>query len=270
MLQRRSHPPSQDAAPALVAARTTGTGKVRILTLSRPKALNAVSRQMASQLFAALEETAQEDRIRVVVLTGVGRAFSAGADIKELQQLTPESAFEEDWLGDWNRVIMAFRKPIICAVNGLAFGGGAELAMMCDILHCGKSCMFALPEITLGTIPGAGGTQRLVHGIGKSRAFEMILTGERMGAEEALQHGLVSRVFEDHALLEGSVEFAEKVAQHSTVALQMAKCAMNATQKGVFEGLEVEKKLYHMTFGTACFKEGVDAFLEKRSPVFNY
>lgn len=257
-------------APTLVTARTTHTGKVRILTLSRPKALNAISRQMASQLFAALKAAANEDRIRVVVLTGVGRAFSAGADVKELQHLTPQSAFEEDWLADWNREVTAFRKPLICCINGLALGGGAELAMMCDVLHCSTSCQFALPEITLGTIPGAGGTQRLVHSVGKSRAFEMILTGERMAAEEALQRGLVSRVFEDEALLDGSVEFAEKVAQHSTVALQMAKCAMNATQKSVLEGLDVEKKLYHLTFGTRCFKEGIHAFLDKRSPNFEY
>lgn len=254
--------------PVLVTSSTTESGKVRVLTLSRPNALNAVSREMASQLFAALRQAAADKQIRVVILTGSGRAFSAGADIKELQHLTVESAFEQDWLAQWNTAIMSFRKPLIGAINGYAFGGGAEIAMMCDILHCGKSMKFGLPEITLGTIPGAGGTQRLVQAIGKSRAFEMVLTGERLGADEALQRGLVSRVFADDKLVEECVAFAEKVALQSSTALQMAKEAMNATQKSIMDGLELEKKLYHMSFGTECFREGVAAFVEKRPPQF--
>lgn len=253
---------------SLISQSTTSSGKVRILTLTRPKALNAISREMASELFAAMRDADADNSIRVAILTGSGRAFSAGADIKELQHLTSESAFQEDWLANWNRAFMAFRKPLICAINGFALGGGAEIAMMCDILHCGKSMKFGLPEINLGTIPGAGGTQRLIQAIGKSRAFELILTGESINSEEAYRRGLVSQVFEDDSLLDDSVAFAERLASKSGTTLQIAKEAMNASQKHIYDGLELEKKLYHMSFGTDSFQEGIQAFVEKRAPKF--
>lgn len=262
-------PPENLNSSQLVTTKLSETGKVCIITLNRPKARNAISRQLAVDLFTALGDADRSPSVRVAIITASGRAFSAGADVKELQTLTPETAFREDWLANWNANIVSFRKPLIAAVNGYALGGGMELAMMCDIIHCAKSASFALPEISLGTIPGAGGTQRLVSAVGKSRAFEMIYSGERMLSEEALRLGLVSKVFEDHVLLESCLDFAENLASMSQTALMMAKQAVNLSQRTLLDGVRQEKNLYHMSFGNSCFREGTSAFIEKRKPNFD-
>lgn len=252
----------------LLLSSTTASGRVRVLTLNRPSALNAISSALARALFDALDAAGADASVRAVVVTGAGRAFSAGADVRELARLTPAAAAARDWLGDWNARVLAFRKPLLAAVNGLALGGGAELALMCDVVHAARGAAFALPEVALGTIPGAGGSQRLVRAVGKSRACEMVFTGDRMHADEALRRGLVSRVFEDAELVDGCVAFAERVAEKGADALRLAKDAVALSQRGVVDALAEEKRLYHMSFGTEDFREGVAAFLEKRKPSF--
>lgn len=261
----------------LVETRTSASGRVRIIILSRPRALHAVNRRMAAALFGALREADADPRVRVIVLSSSKgsrvAAFCAGADVKELRSLGTASAYAEDWLGDWRRGFAQMRKPVLAAVHGLALGGGCEIAMMCDVIYCSPQAQFGLPEITLGTIPGGGGCSRLLRAVGKSRAMEMILTGEKMDASEALQRGLVARVFQDVEDVDRLVDevsvVAEKMAIHGVSTLMLAKEAVNAAEDAVLrEGLNAEKKLYHMSFSTADFAEGTSAFVEKRKPNF--
>jgi len=240
-------------------------GRVAILTLNRPKALNALCSPLINDLLTAIKHCDSDDSIGAMVLTGSKKAFAAGADIKEMQNRTFAENYRQNFLDFWGDVGKA-KKPIIAAVDGYALGGGCELAMMCDIMYAGANAKFGQPEITIGTIPGAGGTQRLTRLVGKSKAMEMNLTGTPIGAEEALAFGLVAKVCGDDVVGE-AVKTADKIASHSQLVVQMAKEATNAAYETTLtEGLATEKRLFHATFSTADRKEGMTAFVEKRKP----
>jgi len=234
--------------------------------LNRPKALNALCSPLMEELSGVLAELDEDDTIGAIVLTGNEKAFAAGADIKEMQNRKFPAVYRSNFLNGWN-FLTELRKPVIAAVNGFALGGGCEIAMMCDIIYAGENAQFGQPEINIGTIPGAGGTQRLIRAIGKSKAMEMILTGNRMNAQEAEKAGLVSKVFPSDQLLNKTIELAEKIAAQSRVASAMCKEAINAANEtSLHEGLKFEKRLFHATFATHDRKEGMTAFLEKRAP----
>jgi enoyl-CoA hydratase len=206
--------------------------------------------------------------VAVVVLTGSEKAFAAGADIKEMAEKDFANAFQSDFIAPWAR-IGQHRKPVIAAVAGYALGGGCELAMMCDVILAADSAKFGQPEINLGTIPGAGGTQRLARAIGKAKTMEMVLTGRMMDAAEAERSGLVARVVPAADLLEEAIRLAEVIAAKSQPVVQMAKDAVNAAyETPLAEGLRVERRLFYATFATEDRREGMAAFTEKRSPNF--
>jgi enoyl-CoA hydratase len=241
---------------------------VGFIQLNRPKALNALCDGLMAELNQVLDKFEHDPHISCVVLTGSDKAFAAGADIKEMMSLTFQQVYKGGFLEHWNR-ITTFKKPVIAAVNGYALGGGCELAMMCDIIYAGDKAQFGQPEIALGTIPGAGGTQRLTKAVGKSKAMELVLTGNRMSAQDAMVSGLVSKVFPADKLLEEALKLAEKIASHSPLTVRMAKEAVNAAfELQLKEGLVFEKKVFHSTFATADRKEGMEAFVEKRAPNF--
>lgn len=241
---------------------------IGFIQLNRPKALNALCEGLIQELNVALDEFEKNPRIACVILTGSDKAFAAGADIKEMQNLTFQDVLMSNFLGDWTRITQ-FRKPIIAAVNGFALGGGCELAMMCDIIYAGDKAQFGQPEINLGTIPGAGGTQRLTKAIGKSKAMEMVLSGNRISANEALTGGLISKVFPADKVVDEAIKLAEKIGALSQIVVQQAKKAVNASlELSLGEGLKMEKTLFYQTFATEDRKEGMTAFAEKRAPNF--
>jgi enoyl-CoA hydratase len=244
-------------------------GPVGLITLNRPKALNALSGQTMDELTQALDSLDADPAIGAIVLTGSEKAFAAGADIKEMKDQTFADAFNGDFITrNWERVTRC-RKPVIAAVAGYALGGGCELAMMCDFIIAGDNAKFGQPEITIGTIPGAGGTQRLTRFVGKSKAMEMCLTGRMMDAEEAERSGLVSRIVPVADLVEEAVKVATKIAGLSAPIVMMAKESVNrAYETTLSEGVKSERRLFHATFATADQKEGMNAFAEKRPPVF--
>eukprot|EP00741_Cyanophora_paradoxa_P005066 tig00000851_g4908.t1 len=244
-------------------------GSVSIVRLNRPKALNALCDALIKDLNAALRAADADESVGAIVLTGSEKAFAAGADIKEMAPKTFVEAYKTSMLGHWEDMLQ-IRKPIIAAVSGFALGGGCELAMMCDIIIAAESAQFGQPEITIGTIPGMGGTQRLTRAVGKSKAMEMVLTGARVDAREALQFGLVSRVVPDAQLLDTAVELAARVASFSQPIVAMAKEAVNAAQEtGLRGGLLLERRLFYASFATRDQKEGMTAFAEKRAPSFS-
>jgi enoyl-CoA hydratase len=243
---------------------------VTLVTLNRPKALNALCRQLIAELAAACAAYDADDSQRCMVLTGSDRAFAAGADIKEMKDKTLQEAFAENFIGlmDWERVTLC-RKPVIAAVAGYALGGGCELAMMCDFIIAAETAKFGQPEITIGTIPGAGGSQRLTRSVGKSKAMDLVLTGRMMEAAEAERCGLVSRLVPADRLLDEALEAAAKIASFSRPVVMMAKEAVSrAFETPLSEGLRAEKRLFHATFGLEDQKEGMAAFAEKRPPRF--
>ena len=242
--------------------------EVGLVTMSRPKALNALNAQLISEIEAGLSELDRDDRIGAMVLTGSDKAFAAGADIKEMVDRDFTSATASDFIAPWQR-IAEHRKPLIAAVAGFALGGGCELAMMCDLILAADNAKFGQPEITIGTIPGAGGTQRLVRAIGKAKAMELVLTGRIMDAVEAERSGLVARVVPAEALLDEAVELAATIAAKSRPIVAMARDAVNAAYEcSLAEGLKIERRLFYATFATADRREGMCAFVEKRSPRF--
>ncbi|KAL0279536.1 UNVERIFIED_CONTAM: hypothetical protein PYX00_001067 [Menopon gallinae] len=241
---------------------------VGLITLNRPKALNALCDGLIKDLNAALDAYSENDGIRAVVLTGSEKAFAAGADIKEMKDLTFSDCAKGKVLKNWTR-ITEFKKPVIAAVNGYALGGGCELAMMCDIIYAGNKARFGQPEISIGTIPGAGGTQRLTRVVGKSNAMEICLTGNQFTAEEAKAMGLVSKIFAPEELLDKAIELADKISSQSPLIVAMCKESVNrAYETTLAEGLYFEKRLFNATFGTYDRKEGMTAFAEKRPPQF--
>uniref|UniRef100_A0A8C4WW41 Enoyl-CoA hydratase, mitochondrial n=1 Tax=Eptatretus burgeri TaxID=7764 RepID=A0A8C4WW41_EPTBU len=243
-------------------------GCVGLIKLNRPKALNALCENLIEELCQALDTLEGDDDVGAVVITGSERAFAAGADIKEMQDLNFQKCYSGSFLSSWNR-LAEVKKPVIAAVNGYALGGGCEIAMMCDIIYAGQKAQFGQPEISLGTIPGAGGTQRLTRAVGKSRAMEMVLTGERITADEAKQAGLVSKVFAPEVLVEEAIKLGEKISRNSQLISAMAKEAVDAAfELSLTEGIRLEKRLFHTTFATEDRKEGMTAFGERRKPNF--
>ena len=244
-------------------------GPVGLLTLNRPEALNALNLQLMDEVTAALDAFEKDEDIGCVVLTGSQKAFAAGADIKEMAPKSYMQVYYEDFItSNWERA-SRFRKPIIAAVNGYALGGGCELAMMCDFILAGENAKFGQPEINLGVMPGAGGTQRLTRFVGKSKAMEMNLTGRMMDAAEAERCGLVSRIVKTEDLLEEALKVATKIAELSRPAVMMTKESVNrAYEVTLAEGVRFERRLFHSLFSTEDQKEGMAAFVEKRKPQF--
>ncbi|CAF1222216.1 unnamed protein product [Adineta steineri] len=247
---------------------TGQNSNVALVQINRPKAFNSLCNNLIKELTIVLDSLDKNDQIGCIVLTGITRAFSIGADIKEMQNTTMSDVIKIDF-PDQLSVVSKVKKPIIAAVNGFALGGGCELSMMCDIIYAGDKAEFSQPEIRIGTIPGAGGTQRLPRFIGKSKAMEMVLTGDRISAQEAEKLGLISAVFPADKLIEESLKTAEKIANHSKIVVQLAKEALNAAfETSLAQGNLLEKRLSCTTFGLADRKEGMTAFLEKRKPQF--
>ncbi len=246
-------------------------GAVGIVTLHRPQALNALCAALIQDLGAALDDMEDDTAIRAIVLTGSEKAFAAGADIKEMASKTYMDVYLSDFITKgWQRVTTC-RKPIIAAVAGYALGGGCEMAMMCDFIIAADTAKFGQPEITIGTIPGSGGTQRLTRFVGKSKAMDMCLTGRMMDAAEAERSGLVSRVVPATELLAEAVKAAEKIASFSLPAVMIAKEAVNrAYETSLAEGILFERRVFHSTFALEDQKEGMAAFVEKRKPAFKH
>ncbi|XP_046745066.1 uncharacterized protein LOC124410614 isoform X1 [Diprion similis] len=241
---------------------------VAVITLNRPKALNALCDKLVDELGDAVTKFDNDDSIGAVVITGSEKAFAAGADIKEMKDRSYAQTVKSKMLAGWEDISKA-SKPIIAAVNGYALGGGCELAMLCDIIYAGEKARFGQPEIVIGTIPGAGGTQRLIRVIGKSKAMEMVLTGNQISAQEAEKAGLVSKIFPPEQLLPEAIKLGEKISTHSPLIVSMAKESVNtAYETTLRQGLQFEKKLFYGTFATADQKEGMTAFVEKRAPKF--
>ena len=243
-------------------------GAVGVITLNRPKMLNALSFGVFREIAAAVDDLEADDSIGCLLITGSEKAFAAGADIKEMQPKGFIDMFSSDFAAIGGGRVATCRKPTIAAVSGYALGGGCELAMMCDIIIASDTAKFGQPEITLGTIPGIGGTQRLTRAIGKSKAMDLCLTGRMMDAAEAERSGLVSRVVPVDKLMEEALAAAEKIASMSRPAAAMAKEAINrAFETPLSEGMNVERNLFHATFALEDRSEGMAAFIEKRKPV---
>ena len=244
-------------------------GHVGIVRLNRPKALNALCDALIQELGRALDDFEADDNIGAIVLTGSEKAFAAGADIKEMADKSYMDAYLENFITDgWERVTEC-RKPVIAAVAGYALGGGCELAMMCDFIIAADNAKFGQPEIKLGIIPGAGGTQRLPRAVGKSKAMDLVLTGRMMNAAEAESAGLVSRVVPLDKLMEEALGAAVVICGYGLPSVMAAKEAVNrAFEGGLADGVMFERRLFHGLFGTEDQKEGMAAFVEKRAPVF--
>jgi len=241
---------------------------VGLITLNRPKALNALNSALIGDLNLALKAFNDDKAIGCIVITGSEKAFAAGADIKEMQSKNYMDAYMDDFLGNWGHLADQ-RKPIIAAVAGYALGGGCEFAMMCDFIIAADNAMFGQPEIKLGTIPGAGGTQRLTRFVGKSKAMEMALTGRMMDAAEAERSGLVSRVVPADELVADAIKTAQKIASMSLPSVMIAKEAVNvAYETTLAEGIRFERRVFHSLFATKDQKEGMQAFIDKRKPNF--
>jgi enoyl-CoA hydratase len=264
LVERRAAPPLKSGAPG------PAHGGVGLVTLNRAKALNALNSQLVAEIVAALRAFDADASVGAVVLTGSERAFAAGADIKEMAARGFAECRAADMFAEWADVART-RKPLVAAVNGFALGGGCELAMMCDVIYAGETAVFGQPEVLLGTIPGCGGTQRLVRAIGKSKAMEMVLSGDyRMSAQEALACGLVSRVLPPGApVVDAALALAHRMAALSHLAVGMAKEAVNAAfESSLAEGVRLERRLFHASFATRDQKEGMAAFQEKRAASF--
>jgi enoyl-CoA hydratase len=243
-------------------------GKVGLITLNRPKALNALNSDLIAELSTALDAFEADAMIGCIVITGSDKAFAAGADIKQMQAKTFMDAYLNNFIASWDRVART-RKPTIAAVAGFALGGGCELAMMCDIIIAADTAKFGQPEIKLGVMPGAGGTQRLTRFVGKAKAMEMCLTGRMMDATEAERSGLVSRVVPAADLLADALKTADTIASMSLPATMMTKeCINRAYESGLADGIMFERRVFHSMFAIEDQKEGMAAFIEKRPPNF--
>jgi enoyl-CoA hydratase len=243
-------------------------GKVGLITLNRPQALNALNSALVAEINEALDGFDRDPAVGCIVITGSEKAFAAGADIKEMKDKTFPDTYLDDFITSWDRVA-ARRKPIIAAVAGFALGGGCELAMMCDFILAADTAKFGQPEIKLGVMPGAGGTQRLTRFVGKSKAMEMCLTGRMMDAAEAERAGLVSRVVPAAELVDEALKVAAQIAGMSLPIAMMTKESVNRSYETTLaEGIRFERRVFHAMFATADQKEGMSAFAEKRKPGF--
>ena len=246
-------------------------GPVGLITLNRPKAMNALCADLAREIAEAVDAYEKNDAIGALVVTGSEKAFCAGADIKEMQSQTYMDVYKEDFITvNWERLSQC-RKPVIAAVAGYALGGGCEFAMMCDFILAADNAKFGQPEILIGTIPGAGGTQRLPRFVGKAKAMEMALTGRMMDAEEAERSGLVSRIVPVNELVDEAIATATKIANLSQPIVMLAKESVNrAYETTLAEGIHFERRIFHSTFSTEDQKEGMSAFAEKRTAKFKH
>lgn len=241
-------------------------GRVGLITLNRPQAMNALNNQLMNEVMDALESFDRDDAVGAMVITGNEKAFAAGADIKEMSGKSAEEMKESDHVAVFGR-IRSVEKPVIAAVSGWALGGGCEIALSCDMIVASESAKFGQPEITIGVIPGAGGTQRLARAVGKALAMEMILNNRTLTAQEALHHGLVNRVAPVDAYLDEALKLAEEIASRAPLAARAAKKMINAAyESSLTDGLAEERQTFYDLFNTADQKEGMQAFVEKRKP----
>ena len=245
---------------------TETRGRVGLITLNRPQVMNALNNQLMREVMDALEDFDKKDDIGAMVITGNEKAFAAGADIKEMMNKSVQQMMDTDHIAVFGR-IRTIRKPVIAAVSGWALGGGCEIALSCDMVIASESAKFGQPEINIGVIPGAGGTQRLTHAVGKALAMEMILNNRALSAQEALQHGLVNRVVPVDKYLDEALKLADEIASHAPLAVRAAKKMINQTyERTLSEGLTAEKQEFYNLFSTEDQKEGMQAFVEKRKP----
>jgi enoyl-CoA hydratase len=257
------------ANPECITVRTEG--RVGIVTLNRPKQLNALNDQLMTELGTALQAFDADDAIGCMIITGSEKAFAAGADIGAMATYGFADVYKNDYITRNWETIRGIRKPVIAAVSGFALGGGCELAMMCDIIIAADNAKFGQPEIKLGIMPGAGGTQRLPRAVGKAKAMDMALTGRMMDASEAERAGLVSRVVPLDKLMDETLGAALMICDYSLIAVMAAKESVNrAFESGLSDGVMFERRLFHALFATADQKEGMDAFVNKRKPVFKH
>lgn len=244
--------------------------RVGLITLNRPQALNAINSQVIDEVNQALDRLESDPQIGCMVITGSHKAFAAGADIKEMNEFTYPQVFLDDFFSAADRIANR-RKPLIAAVAGYALGGGCEFALMCDFIYAADNARFGLPEISLGVIPGVGGTQRLARAVGKAKAMEMCLTGRQMDALEAEQAGVVARVLPLASLLEETLKTANAIAERSLPATMLLKESVNrAFESSLSEGVRFERRVFHSLFATADQKEGMAAFVEKRAAQFKH
>jgi len=245
---------------------TETRGRVGLITLNRPKAMNALTNQLLNEVMDALAAFDKDDAIGAMVITGNEKAFAAGADIKEMANKSPQEMQSEERVTVFDR-ILSVEKPVIAAVSGWALGGGCEIALSCDMIVASESAKFGQPEITIGVIPGAGGTQRLTHAVGKAIAMEMILNNRTLTAQEALGFGMVNRVFPVSDYLDEAIKLADEIASRAPTAVRVAKKLINASfDSPLTNGLAEEKQAFYELFGTEDQKEGMQAFIEKRKP----
>lgn len=247
---------------------TSVKGQVGLIELNRPKVLNALNRQMVSEVLSAMEAYDENADIKVIILAGKGRAFAAGADIDEMMDADAVSMETLNQFTDWDRLAW-IKKPVIGAVHGFALGGAFELALCCDMLFAAENAEFGFPEVNLGVMPGAGGTQRLTKLVGKTKAMEWILSGKRISAKEALHHGIINSTFAEEVLMEETLKFADTIANQAPIAVRLIKeSILKAVDYPLYEGMQYERKNFYMLFATEDQKEGMRAFKEKRKPDF--
>jgi len=241
---------------------------VAVIELNRPHVLNALNRPMVTEIVRTIEAYDRNDDVRVIVLTGKGRAFAAGADIDEMANDDPITLDLLNQFAEWDRLAL-IKKPMIAAVHGFALGGGFELALCCDLLFASETAEFGFPEVNIGVMPGAGGTQRLTKLIGKTKALEWLWTGERMSAKTAYELGIVNRLIAPELLMEETMKFAEKLAKQPPLSVRFIKEAVHkAVDYSLYEGMQFERKNFYLLFASADQKEGMQAFVEKRKPKF--
>lgn len=241
-------------------------GSKAVIELNRPRQLNALNRKMVSEIVEAMEEFDRDEEVRVIVLTGKGHSFSAGADIDEMADDDPIRLELLNQFADWDRLSL-IKKPIIGAVKGFVFGGGFELALCCDILIAAAGTEFSFPEVSIGVMPGAGGTQRLTKLAGRTKAIEWLWTGERIQAEEALKHGVINKIVAPELLIEETLKFADRIAKQPPLSIRLIKDSVNkAVDYSLYEGMQYERKNFYLLFASQDQKEGMNAFIEKRKP----
>jgi len=245
---------------------TSIESSVAIIELNRPRQLNSLNRKLVSELVEAMEYFDRDDQVRIIVLAGKGRAFSAGADIDEMTDDDPISLELLNQFADWDRFAL-IKKPLIGAVKGFVFGGGFELALCCDILIAAGGTEFSFPEVGLGVMPGAGGTQRLTKLAGRTKALEWLWSGERISAEDALKYGVINKIVAPELLMEEALKFANRLAKQPPLSLRLIKDSVNkAVDSSLSEGMQYERKNFYLLFSTQDQKEGMNAFKEKRKP----